>query len=59
MFFSLAERQCCEEIIVDHVAAHENIEIASADVCHYLNLYKRPRTKEFIYFRIPAFTLQK
>lgn len=55
---SLAERQCCEEILVDHIATTENISISSLDVYHYLNLYKKARTKEFIYFRIPPFTLQ-
>lgn len=56
--FSLAEKQCREEIIIDHIAAHENIAITHNDVYDYLNLYKRQRTKEFIYFKIPAFTLQ-
>lgn len=55
---SLAEKQCSEEIIIDHIAAHENISITHTDVYDYLNLYKRARTKEFIYFKIPAFTLQ-
>lgn len=55
---SLAERQCCEEIIIDHIAINENITVSDSDVYHYLNLYKKARTKEFIYFKIPSFTLQ-
>lgn len=55
---SLAERQCCEEIMVDHIAVNENITVSESDAYHYFNLYKRARTKEFIYFRIPSFTLQ-
>jgi FKBP-type peptidyl-prolyl cis-trans isomerase (trigger factor) len=54
----LAEKQCKEEIVADLIAANENIEITNDDVQSYLNLYKRPRTKEFLYFRIPSFTIQ-
>jgi FKBP-type peptidyl-prolyl cis-trans isomerase (trigger factor) len=46
----LAERQTKECLILDQIAYHENITPTHHDVKHYLNLIKRPRTKEFIYF---------
>lgn len=49
----LAEKQLKEAIIIDFIAYTENIKVSDKDVNSYINLYKRPRTKEFIYFKIP------
>lgn len=46
----LAERQTKECLLLDQLAYHENITPTNNDVKQYLNLIKRPRTKEFIYF---------
>lgn len=49
----LAEKQLKETIIIDTIAYQENIQVSHKDVVSYLNLIKRPRTKEFIYFILP------
>lgn len=50
----LAEKQAREEVFLDQLAYDENIEVNSNDLKNYLNLTKRPRTKEFIYFDPPT-----
>ncbi len=49
----LAERQVKESIFIDQLAYHENIQVSHDDIKGYLNLTKRPRMKEFIYFDLP------
>lgn len=51
----LAENQVKEHIIIGHIACEERIRVADEEVFWYLNLTKRPRTKEFIYFGLPQF----
>ncbi len=51
----LAEKQVKEHILIDHIAYDEQIQASDEDIVTYLNLTKRPRTKEFIYFDIPSF----
>jgi FKBP-type peptidyl-prolyl cis-trans isomerase (trigger factor) len=50
----LAEKQIKEAIITDTIAYQENIQVTHSDIITYLNLIKRPRTKEFVYFGIPS-----
>jgi len=50
---NLAEKQIKEIILIDQLAAKEKIKISEDDIASYLNLTKRPRMKEFIYFRLP------
>lgn len=50
----LAENQAKEAVFADHFAYHENIDVTHGDVCAYLNLYKRPKMKEFVYFSAPS-----
>lgn len=49
----LAEKQVKEMMIIDYLAARENITASAQDVKQYLNLLKRARTKEFVYFDLP------
>lgn len=49
----LAEKQVRENLLIDYFALQENINIDDTDVFNYLNLTKRPRTKEFIHFLHP------
>ncbi len=49
----LAEKQLKESIVIDTIAYQENIQVNHKDVMCYLNLIKRARTKEFIYFLLP------
>lgn len=51
----LAEKQVKEHILINHLAYDEHMQATDEDVITYLNLTKRPRTKEFIYFDIPTF----
>ena len=51
----LAENQVKEQIIIGRIACDERIRVADEEVVCYLNLTKRPRTKEFIYFGLPQF----
>lgn len=50
----LAERQIKERALVDAIALAEHITVAEKDILGYLNLLKRPRTREFIYFTLPS-----
>ncbi|HZW61598.1 MAG TPA: trigger factor [Candidatus Babeliales bacterium] len=49
----LAEKQTKELLLLDQIAYLENISVSNQDTKQYLNLIKRPRTKEFIYFDPP------
>jgi FKBP-type peptidyl-prolyl cis-trans isomerase (trigger factor) len=49
----LAEKQIKEMLILDQMAYSENIFAYDHDIKSYLNLIKRPRAKEFIYFDTP------
>ncbi len=49
----LAEKQVREQIFLDQLAYEENIETNHHDIKNYLNLTKRPRTKEFLHFDSP------
>ena len=49
----LAEKQAKEALIMDQIGYQENITASHQDIKTYLNLTKRPRTKEFIYFTHP------
>jgi FKBP-type peptidyl-prolyl cis-trans isomerase (trigger factor) len=49
----LAYKQIKELIFIDQLAQKEDMLISDADIKAYLNLTKRARTKEFIYFGIP------
>jgi FKBP-type peptidyl-prolyl cis-trans isomerase (trigger factor) len=51
----LAVRQVKEMMLIDQMIHHESIQVSHDDVKGYLNLLKRPRTKEFLYFDIPSF----
>ena len=46
----LAEKQLKEAIMIETIAYQENIQVTDEDIVGMLNLYKRPRTKQFIYF---------
>lgn len=50
---SLAEKQLKEAIIIDSIGYQMGITVDSQDVCAYLNLLKRPRVANFIYFKVP------
>lgn len=50
----LAKKQLREYIMIDALAHHENLIVEHDDIVRYLNLIKRPRMKEFIYFVPPA-----
>jgi FKBP-type peptidyl-prolyl cis-trans isomerase (trigger factor) len=54
----LAEKQLKETIIIDSIAYCENITIDHDEIMSYLNLIKRPRTKEFVYFHLPVTKLK-
>lgn len=49
----LAEKQLKETILLDQLSYHENIIVSHHDIKTYLNLTKRPRMKEFLYFDLP------
>ncbi|MEX0849172.1 MAG: trigger factor [Candidatus Dependentiae bacterium] len=49
----LAEKQVKEALILDQLAYNDNLIPSDLDVKSYLNLTKRPRAKEFIYFDAP------
>ena len=49
----LAEKQVKESLFVDQLAYHENMPVTQEDIAGYLNLTKRARMKDFIYFDIP------
>lgn len=50
----LATKQIRETIFIDQLSCKEHITVTPHDIKGYLNLLKRPRTKEFIYFNIPS-----
>ena len=49
----LAEKQVKETLLIDQLIYRENIIVSNEDIVNYLNLDKRPRMKEFIYFGLP------
>lgn len=49
----LAEKQIKETILLDQLAHKENIKVSHEDIKSYLNLTKRARMKDFIYFEHP------
>lgn len=49
----LAYRQAREMVLVDQLSYKENIHISHDDIKGYLNLTKRARTREFLYFELP------
>lgn len=49
----LAEKQAKETLIIDQLIYNENIVVDHEDIVNYLNLDKRPRMREFIYFNLP------
>jgi FKBP-type peptidyl-prolyl cis-trans isomerase (trigger factor) len=51
----LAEKQVRENILIDYLSYDEQIQASDEDIVNYLNLTKRQRTKEFIYFDMPSF----
>lgn len=55
----LAERQLKEEILIDQIAANENIKIELRDLQNYLNLFTNERLKEFVYFKPFGSTLEE
>ncbi len=50
----LAIKQLEEMILIDQLSFEHNITVTQEDIEWYLNLYKRPRIKEFIYFDLPS-----
>lgn len=54
----LAIKQSKEIMLIDQLSHRENIKISNLDVRGYLNLIKRARTKEFIYFNLPQTKIQ-
>ncbi len=50
----LAEQQTKEFLFTDQLAYYENIQTTDEDVCNYLNLLLRPRTKSFVHFQPPT-----
>jgi FKBP-type peptidyl-prolyl cis-trans isomerase (trigger factor) len=55
---ALAEKQLKEAIIIDAIAYQEGISVSDEDVRAYLNLLKRPRMKDFMYFTLPEPKMQ-
>lgn len=53
MILQLAIKQVKEMLLIDQLSFDENIKINNIDIKNYLNLLKRQRTKEFIYFGPP------
>jgi FKBP-type peptidyl-prolyl cis-trans isomerase (trigger factor) len=51
---SLALKQVKEALLIDQLIHQEHINVNDNDVKGYLNLLKRQRTKEFIYFQPPS-----
>lgn len=51
----LAEKQVKETLLIDQLIYRENITVTNEDMINYLNLDKRPRMREFMYFSLPDF----
>ena len=49
----LAEKQVKETLLIDQIIYRENIIVSNEDIVNYLNLDKRPRMREFVYFSLP------
>ncbi len=49
----LAEKQIKERVVLDQLAHREGIGVEHEDIKNYLNLTKRSRMKDFIYFEHP------
>ena len=58
MIKQLALKQTRELLFIDQLSYHESISVNMDDIKSYLNLLKRPRTKEFIYFNPPLTKIQ-
>jgi FKBP-type peptidyl-prolyl cis-trans isomerase (trigger factor) len=54
----LAEKQVKEALMIDYIAHEEGITASYDDLICYLNLTKRPRMKEFLYFAPPSSKIQ-
>lgn len=50
----LAKKQLKEIIIIDAISHQEKMTISHEEIINYLNLLKRPRTKDFLYFLMPS-----
>lgn len=50
----LAEKQVKEALLIDQLAYNDNLILNNLDMKAYLNLTKRPRAQEFIYFDPPV-----
>jgi FKBP-type peptidyl-prolyl cis-trans isomerase (trigger factor) len=55
----LAQKRVKESALMDAVAYAENITVQEQDILDYLNLLKRPRTREFVYFTLPETRIQE
>lgn len=49
----LAIKQVKEQMFINRLALQEKINVSHEDTHHYLNLTKRARTREFLYFKPP------
>jgi FKBP-type peptidyl-prolyl cis-trans isomerase (trigger factor) len=49
----LAEKQVKETLLIDQLIYRENIVVSNEDIVNYLNLDKRQRMREFMYFGLP------
>lgn len=49
----LAEKQVKETLLLDQLIYDENILVEHEDIVNFLNLHKRPRMKNFVYFNLP------
>jgi FKBP-type peptidyl-prolyl cis-trans isomerase (trigger factor) len=49
----LAEKQVKETLLIDQLIYRENIVVTHEDIVNYLNLDKRQRMREFMYFGLP------
>ena len=50
----LVKKQLKEIIIIDAISHQEKINVNQDEIINYLNLLKRPRTKDFLYFLMPS-----
>lgn len=56
--YQLAEKQIKEIMIIDQIAYQEDIVVTDDDMKNYLNFFKRPRMKDFVYFQLPETRVQ-